>query len=229
MKAISELKINKSQIESLSDNLHNLMKTKNITEAELAKSLNLPLMTIRRIVQGETTDPRISTLKLIADFFNVSVDVLIDINQIKSTTLRSKTTPQFIPVLDWHTVSNINSIDDLNLATLKRWQPITLSTQVKISEQAFALESRPSMQPRFPTGSIFIIEPKIPPSDGDVVLIKITNTRELTLRELVIDPPDWQLHPIVPGSSTLSYISSEHHFVGIVLLTLLYNRRMIDN
>lgn len=228
MSAITEIKITKSQVKKLAENLRILLKEHGLSENDLAQKLNNPVMTIRRLVSGETIDPRISTLKLIADYFKVTVDYLIEDNERKATTLMSKNMPQFVPVLDWVTLSKISSIKDLNLATWKKWQPITLPTQLSISDFAFALESRPSMQPRFPIGSIFVIEPQISSSDGDIVLVKIKGTNELTLRELNIDPPEWHLIPVVPGSNILSYLPQEHDIVGIVVLTLLYNRRVID-
>ena len=72
MKPITELKITKTQIQRLADNLQSLMKTRNISENDISKTLDIPVMTVRRIVSGETTDPRISTLKLFADYFNIT-------------------------------------------------------------------------------------------------------------------------------------------------------------
>ena len=185
-------------------------------------------MTIRRLVSGETTDPRISTLKLIADYFNVTIDSLIGDNIPNANALISKNTPKFIPILDWTAASQMRSIKDLDFASWKKWQPVTLPSHLIISNYAFALESRPSMRPRFPIGTIFIIEPAITSSDGDMVLIRVKNSSELTLRELIIDPPEWQLHPLVPGSNILYYESHKYDLAGVVLLTLLYNQRVID-
>lgn len=60
----------------LSHNLSLLMKGSNVSESDLARALNLPYNTIHRLISGYTTDPRISTLKSIAIYFNVSLDDL---------------------------------------------------------------------------------------------------------------------------------------------------------
>ncbi len=179
-------------------------------------------MTIRRLSSGETTDPRVSTLKLIADYFNISVDSLIEDNTSNAIALMRKTTPQFIPVLNWKIATTIKSVKEIDKKTWKEWHPIVLGEQTTLSNDAFALESRPSMQPRFPMGTLFIIDPNEVPSDGDIVLIKMKADGNLSLRELSIDIPRWQLQPIVLGSETLFYDEQQHHLMGIVILTLLH-------
>lgn len=218
------LDINKSQITALAKNLRLILDIRNLSEGDIAQALNIPVMTIRRLVSGETTDPRISTLKTIADYLNVSLDSLIDDNALNSITLMNKNTPQFVPVLDWETAANINSILDINLKTWSKWHPVATIHQ-QLSDNAFALESRPSMQPRFPNGSLFIIDPNETPSDRDIVLVRMNNNRSLSLRELIIDSPKWQLQPIVSGSEFLFYHEKEHSLVGVVLLTIFNSRR----
>jgi transcriptional regulator with XRE-family HTH domain len=224
MKAISELKINKSQIEKLAINLHSLMKSRNISDAELARALDLPSMTVRRIVLGETTDPRISTLKLIADYFEVSIDAMLngDGNWFNSSEKRM---PQFIPILDWKLISTSDAINKIKLDNWPDWHPIAISSGMNLSANSFAIESRPSMQPRYPHGTLLIIDPDETPNDSDVILIKIKNSNDLSLRELIIDPPRWQLLPIINGSEIIFYEEKEHKIIGVLMLTMLYTRR----
>ena len=136
--------------------------------------------------------------------------------------------PHYVPILQWETVKQINSINNLDLKKWKEWQVISLEEYNAISKNAFALESRPFMYPRFPQGAIFIIDPNTTPSDGDIVLIKIKEKNELTLRDLIIDPPEWQLHPVVSGSAALQYSTQHHEIMGVNLLTMLYNRKTYE-
>jgi transcriptional regulator with XRE-family HTH domain len=221
----AKIEINEHNIDKLAKNMRSLLDEHRVTENEVAQSLNIPVMTIRRLVSGETTDPRISTLKLIADHFNISVDSLLEDNTSRSMVLMSKTTPQFVPILDWKTATTITSIGNIDLKAWKEWHPIVLAEQTLLSNNAFALESRPSMQPRFPVGTLFIIDPNEVPNDGDIVLIKMKRDGNLSLRELIIDLPRWQLQPIVLGSETLFYDEQQHHMMGIVMLTFLYARK----
>lgn len=213
----------------LSENLRTLLKNNNLNISQVAQALGLPMMTIRRLLSGETTDPRISTLKLVADHFNISVDSLIENNSHSIIHSLQKTKPHFVPILEWETVKNTKCISDLDLSAWRDWQPLTINEQTLVSKNAFALESRPSMYPRFPHSSIFIIDPDVTPEDGDIVLVKFSNNNELTLRELSIDPPQWQLHSIVSGSTTLQYCEHNHQIIGVNILTMLYNRREKTN
>ena len=54
-------------------NLQELMHAKDISEAELSRQTSIPPATIHKILSGKTSDPRISTLKTLADFFQVTL------------------------------------------------------------------------------------------------------------------------------------------------------------
>jgi len=223
MSKISELHIPRPQAEQLSANLKRLLKEHRISENELAQALNIPVMTVRRIVSGETTDPRISTLKLFADYFEISLDQLIQssktIQRFQQNATRS------VPVFDWELISSHSSVQNIDLSSWNDWHTVITGNDISLGENTFALESKPSMQPRFPRGTLFIIDPSANPIDGDIILIKIKKDSTLTLRELAIDSPKWQLQPVIAGSETLSYDKSKHNIIGVVMLTLLYTRR----
>lgn len=223
MNKISNLNISKPQAEQLSVNLKRLLKERHISENELAQALNIPVMTVRRIVSGETTDPRISTLKLFADYFETSLDQLI--HSSKAIQKLSQNNPKSVPVLGWELISNHSSIDNIDLSSWNDWHSVITSNDISLGENTFALESKPSMQPRFTRGTLFIIDPNTTPIDGDIILIKIKKDSTLTLRELAIDSPKWQLQPVIAGSEMLSYDKSKHTIIGVVMLTLLYTRR----
>jgi SOS-response transcriptional repressor LexA len=222
----ADIDSNEEYAQNLAVNLRSLLRLKNITITQLSNALDIPMMTIRRLLSGETTDPRISTLKLVADYFNVSVDSLMQPNSQTSLKSHSSLKPQFVPILDWDTAEKIKNINELELNTWKNWQSVNIAPQISIGINAFALESRPSMYPRFPQGTLFIIDPEVTPKDGDIVLIKIKNNHELTLRELRIDPPEWILQPLVSGSNIIAFQAKHHQIVGVNILTIMYSRNV---
>ncbi|HAU0370715.1 TPA: LexA family transcriptional regulator, partial [Legionella pneumophila] len=195
---------------SIAENLTALLKKNNLNSNQLAQVLGIPMMTIRRLMSGETEDPRISTLKIIADFFNISIDHLVgedsSIDLISSKNIKSYT----VPKIGWSELNKFYSTDDYNWS---EWQSISLNDSDNISKKTFALESRPSMYPRFPKGTIFIIDPQIQPTDGDIVLVKIKLNSEYTLRELFVDPPHWILAPLIIDSESINFDRKSHEIV----------------
>lgn len=211
--------------QQLTENLRELLKAHGLNTNQLANKLGIPVMTVRRLVLGETIDPRISTLKLIAEHFDVTVDSLLKNKAEGPINFPMKTRQCLLPILDWYTAKKKFSVSNFNLTEWNDWQPVLLNEQDAVGKNAFALKARPSMYPRFPQGTIFIIEPDIDPTDGDTVLVRIRKHNELTLRELVIDPPQWYLQPIISSSTPLQYDARSHEIVGVNLLTLLFNRK----
>lgn len=218
-------KIYRPESQIISENLSTLLKINNFTESKVAEALDIPLMTIRRLVSGETIDPRVSTLKIIADYFNVSIDTLISENKITTHELSQNNKPVFVPILDWATIEQSKKIKEIDLKKWQNWHPISFSNNAEFGENIFGLESRKSMYPRFQIGTIFIIDPDASPSDSDIVLVRMKKNNEMTLRELTIDPPLWQLKPISTGSEAIEYSNKIHEIFGVVILTLLYNKK----
>ena len=210
---------------SIADNLSGLLEKNNLNSNQLANLLGIPMMTVRRLLSGETEDPRISTLKIISDYFGVSVDVLVG-NDSQNLLMPSKKVASYlVPKISWDSLSTSKSIKEIDFKTLSEWQSISLNEQDTISKSTFALESKPSMYPRFPNGSIFIIDPEVIPADGDIVLVKIKLNNNVTLRELVIDPPVWQLLALTTNSKPIDFHENEHEIVGVNVLTLLYSNK----
>lgn len=207
-------------------NLKSLLKQHNLNANQLAHFLGIPMMTVRRLLSGETEDPRISTLKLIADFFKVSIDFFIGEYPLKNFASSQKIKSFLIPKLNWEVLHKLLDIDKFNVNEWSDWQSFTLNNSDVLSKKAFAIESRPSMFPRFPKGTVFIIDPETQPTDGDIVLIKFKDNNEFTLRELVVDPPIWRLSPLILDSNIIEFSSEQHEIIGVSLLTLLYHPKL---
>jgi len=210
----------------IAENISTLLKKNNLNANQLAQILGIPMMTIRRIMSGETEDPRVSTLKIIADYFNVSIDLLIGDNRNSILTPIKKIKAHLVPKITWEDLINFNSDIEIDLTDWSAWQSLSLNENDTISKKSFALESRPSMYPRFPKGTIFIIDPNAKPTDGDIVLIRLKQNNEFTLKELIIDPPNWRLSPLVIDSGSINFNPEDHEIIGVSLVTMLYNAKI---
>lgn len=68
---------------SFGENLKTLIEERDMTQKELARQLNIAPSTLGSYVQNKR-EPDFSTLKIIARYFNVSIDYLLDYSVKKS-------------------------------------------------------------------------------------------------------------------------------------------------
>lgn len=68
------------------DRLRGLLEEQGLTQKQLAIELSIPVSTLGGYVQG-TSEPDFATLKLIADYFKVTTDYLLDhhTDQVRSS------------------------------------------------------------------------------------------------------------------------------------------------
>jgi len=186
---IHNLKI--SQGDVLSSNIQLLMGKKSITAAELSRQINVPRPTINKILYGKTEDPRASTLRAIADYFNLTIDELL------STTLtihneKTKIASQAVPIISWEDC--VEHAEKVGNITSNNWHDWIACDE--ITAGAYALKSRPSMEEQLPKGTVLIIDPSLTARDGDYIVIHYPDTKEATLRQLSIDGTQTLLLPI---------------------------------
>ncbi len=175
-----ETKLNESE-DCLAENLLKLLHFHQMNESDLAKNLQVPYNTIHRLLTGATSDPRVSTLQQIADFFGVTLDYLLTKNS--SNPLLKQPLSQSIPVLNWGALLDPNFKQHLESNPHSKRIQIAQMENIKNLKKLFAIESTKSMQPRFPAGTTFIVSMVEQPIDGDLVLVRFKDD-SISLREL---------------------------------------------
>ncbi|WP_423063634.1 LexA family protein [Candidiatus Paracoxiella cheracis] len=209
MATINTLYLKQKSGEVFINNLHHLMLENSITEAELARRTKIPQPTLHKILTGKTADPRVSTLQSLANYFGLTVDELFTGLEIAK---RTQTNTQSIPIISWS--DSIQGLSLLNKLSPSNWDEWIVTES--IAKNAFGLESKPSMEPRFPKKTILIIDPSTCSKDGDLVIVHYPNTEEATLRELSIDGPNQMLLPIKPNLPT-DKLTDDFKILGVVV------------
>jgi Peptidase S24-like. len=115
------------------------------------------------------------------------------------------------------------NIEDLDLTTWKNWETIDCKLA---SPNTFALPCRKSMETRFPQGTVFFVNTIEQPRDGDLVVVKFESEETASLRELLVDPPSWQLKPISPNTPGALFDKNKHIILGVIMLTRLVGERL---
>jgi transcriptional regulator with XRE-family HTH domain len=228
MKTMMSISNNDVKQENLcvAENLRILMDKSKIGISRLAEELGLPIMTIRRLLSGETTDPRMSTLKLLCDYFEVPISVFFETDGYKKyAKLPKKTVEYYLPILDWNLIKESEDICNIDFEQCKKWQPFYLKDDEMLNPKTFALESRPFMYPIFPLGTVFIIDPSVEPEDGDMLLVKIKSDNDLSFKKFAVDHPKRFLKSVISDKHILEYSKKDHIIIGVNIFTMLYKRK----
>lgn len=99
-----------------------------------------------------------------------------------------------VPLISWVQAGSWQDVID----NLQPGQGERIATTWQARTHTFALRVRgDSMEPRFPDGSIIIVEPEIHAQPGDFVIVR-QNGDEVTFKQLVQDGATYYLKPLNP-------------------------------
>lgn len=198
--------------------LRQLLHEAGIKESELARQVNLPQTTINRLLLGGTLDPRANTLKPIADFFGVTIGQLCGFEPLSSARiagtmrLTNKQAWRFIPLIEWQQISSwVFTQHSLTPLNHKNW----ISTERMVSDNAFAIRSLASMEPRFRKGSVLIVDPDADYHDGHHVIVALDGITP-TVRRIIIDGADVYLKAF-DSQQALSKLSQSQKIYGTIV------------
>ena len=177
---------------NISKVLSQLLKSHDLSESEFSRQSNIPRITISRLINRKTPNPRSSTLEAIAKFFKISVDQLlgkkslnVNSEKINSSDLTS------IPIVKWkdsenwkNTYDNYQNSDDVIFVTSKK-------------DCLFALKtSGDAMWPNFPENTILIVDPTKEAKNKNFVLAYVKKDKEILFRQIFIEGSYKILRPI---------------------------------
>ncbi|WP_204426473.1 helix-turn-helix transcriptional regulator [Burkholderia sp. MS455] len=133
-----------------------LQQEAGVTDAELSRAINLDRGTLSRLLSGETTDPRLSTISAIAKFFGVPM-----------STLFGEENRGFVPVYEQR------SLRAAHLAAAPRHDQHWLKVS-NINSSRFAITLAPQSRTEpLPPNAILVIGDHESLDSGDLVLVEI--------------------------------------------------------
>lgn len=94
-----------------------------------------------------------------------------------------------------------------------------ISTTANVSSQAFALRikgdsmTNPHGAPSLPEGSLVIVDPNVQCENGNIVIARLEDSMEATIKKLVIDGGQRYLKPLNPAYPTIP-INGNCHIIG---------------
>jgi SOS-response transcriptional repressor LexA len=179
----------------LNEMLSRLMFQRRIRTTERARRINIPQPTLSRIMPGATSNPHLTSLQSIADFFELTRNQLKGLQPIPGLDAKDPESAGWtkIPLLTFEQATKWpHEKGDLS-------ENEQLFTDARVSKQAYALTVKDaSMELQFPKDTLLIIDPGKTPKDRSFVIATIENYPEVMFRQLLIDGPHQYLKPISP-------------------------------
>lgn len=202
----------------IKENLLFLTRKHNISEAELSRKANLPQATLNRLLKGTTDDPRASTLKAIAAFFNITVDQLLSEHLLKESTFDTTRLPIYNLDQNQSTLENFRTNQNLDWSTLlAKKEEKFIEVEPSISTHCMAFEVKgDSMWPQFIEGLIVIIDTKVPAKHRDFVIYLLASSKQLVLRQYIEEEQNRILKPVNHGYKLIP-IDKSDILIGTVI------------
>lgn len=192
-----------AEMRSLAEFLKVQMARKNVDTKTLSRATGISITGINALKRGEG-NPQLGTLLTLARYFNTSIDHMLN----RATSMDQTSTPLRVPIFSLQTARH--RTDDRATYHITIEQPATLQ-----DDDLFGIELHNNvMAPFYENGTVFIISPKTPHCDGDLVLIDSGNVT-LNLRRIFEVGGQYQFQTI--GLNTAPQMYPKYKIVGVVL------------
>lgn len=199
-------------MDTLADNLKNLIFRSRLNEAELSRVTGISQPVINRITKGSTTNPNVDTLRPIAHYFNVTIDQLIGIKPLAKTGKPSPLSAQgkHVPVIQWRDAKEWQNIKSNYEVTR------TMFVEHECSEATYCLIVRDdTMAPKFAEGALIAVDPTLKLSNRDFAIIQIGKQAPI-FKQVLFDGSDVYLKSL-NVEFPLVKIDKPFRCLGIVL------------
>ena len=183
-------------------NLGNILKKllfhRDMKPADLSREVNIPQPTIHRLITGKSSRPYQSSLKPIADYFDVSIEQLLgeepmagEENEPPQNTVPTTSQIHQVPMVGWEHLTAINTLDTENHDKIPYLG--------NIGDKGFAtIMQDSSMEPLFARDSLLIFDPERSAKDRSYVLVNLSGRKAAVLRQLIIDADNKYLKSMNP-------------------------------
>lgn len=181
-------------------------RDKKLTPASLARKLGIPTNKITRILNGDVTDPKASTLLQIANYFSISIEQLLGIEPIqRQSQVDHNEVAKSLPIFEFKEGQFKSSRE------LYRW----IENDLEGEYYALAIETD-LYEPTFPQSSILIIS-DMDPEDRSFVVVKRKDSTSHSIKKYVTDGNQVYLYPINPQLPVEVYEENLYTISGVVL------------
>jgi transcriptional regulator with XRE-family HTH domain len=152
------------------ENLSFLTQSRGLRVADIARATLLPESTIKYILSGTTTNPRIETVSTLASFFGLSLDFFVNTPIAKQGGTPLKKSAQ-LPLIQWNmalhwVLQQRGLLEPEKPVPIEEWIPV----RENIPHGSFVLSVNQQTLEDFPQHALLIVAPQERYFDGDYVL-----------------------------------------------------------
>ena len=190
----------------LAKTLDKLISSKGgLTPSSLAKQLGIPTNKITRIINGDVTDPKASTLLQIASFFDIGIEQLLGIKPIEiSNTTEDVKHSILLPV--YHIENGSPSSDWYRWAYDEKKES---AVAIKVDTDLY--------EPIIPLDSTLIVDRDEEVLHRSYIIIKEPSNNRFIVRRIIFDGNSKYIHPINTGFNIEQYDNIQHEIFGVIL------------
>jgi len=135
------------------------------------------------------------------------MDQTHDTTNIHANTEQGPDITGKVPLISWIQAGSWTEvIDNFHPGDAEEW----IETTAKVSAQSFALRikgdsmTNPHSAPSLPEGSMVVIDPNAHCDNGNIVVARLNDSMEATIKKLVIDGGQRYLKPLNPAYPTIT-------------------------
>lgn len=184
-----------TQKSNLREVLASLLENKKISEAELSRKTGVSQPTIHRLLSGATPDTRISTIKAIANFFEVTIGQLTGdepLSMMSQSNLNSKIVK--VPIIPWENAFEWKKIIAKYIPT--NWDYWT-TIDNQASKNSYAMINKnPHLPLPFAYDCVVVVDPEAKYKIGSYLVVYKVSNKSVSIKKLHLEGVEKWLMPL---------------------------------
>lgn len=203
--------------ENLNQRIKRLRKLNGYTQKELAKYVGVSHGSISQW-ESEITSPKGAQIQPLAKALKVDITELLQGTGFASNVEPGPDITGSVPLISWVQAGAWKEMEDINFVSESAPR---YKTTAKVGPNAFAVRvvgdsmTSTSGGRSIPAGSVVIADPDIEPQSGKVVIARLDDSSEATVKELVTDAGRNYLRPFNQTFPTIA-INGNCTIIGVV-------------
>lgn len=199
--------------QKLNDILTFLMNKHHISLTTIHRNTGIAIPTIKRLQSDPSSNPTVSTLLPIANFFGLNINQLIGAEPIREehNLIVPKENIQEIPLITWKEASLWPNLIEKDLL-----EKNYILTDVEAGTKPYALIVEEDDWIGFLKNSILIIDTETEVTHKDYVIVHKSGQELPTMKQVLMDEGKIYLKPLNPIFQT-SLFDKTHEFLGVLV------------